>query len=248
MSRLLLLLLLITLGACDNRADYLKETNAEPTIELSGHLNPWNLETDYKQHLTDTIKVSKYPNYRATVKITDDSKELKVSSDFRGDLGIVYYNGDVLIGPTEIDDDEFELVYGIEDFVQKYGVNGGQGELVKLEIFDGYNAEGYGYLQLFVFYNLSPIVNVSYINTAVLDPFEVQIDASSSFDQDEKYGGGIDMYEYKIPNSDTTNYVITTGQSVVNHIFEQAGIYIVKIRVKDNDQVWSGYQSITISL
>ena len=62
-----------------------------------------------------------------------------------------------------------------------------------------------------------------------------QIDASSSYDRDAKYGGAISNYEFTI----TPNYRVTTNQSVINYIFPKVGNYQIALRVQDNDSVWS---------
>lgn len=70
-----------------------------------------------------------------------------------------------------------------------------------------------------------------------------QLDASSSYDIDQAIGGNVVQYEYVVDN-----VIINTSEPKINHVFT-IGTHSIKLRVKDNDDVWSDYisQSLTVN-
>ncbi|MDY3538188.1 hypothetical protein PG275_09265 [Riemerella anatipestifer] len=67
-----------------------------------------------------------------------------------------------------------------------------------------------------------------------------KLDASGSEDIDKAIGGAIVEYEFII-----NNILIKTTENSINHIFK-TGTHEIKVRVKDNDDVWSEYVSETL--
>lgn len=62
-----------------------------------------------------------------------------------------------------------------------------------------------------------------------------QLKASESYDIDNSIGGMIVEYQFIIDN-----IIINTSEANINHFFKK-GIHKIKLRVKDNDSVWSEY-------
>ncbi len=99
-------------------------------------------------------------------------------------------------------------------------------------------------ISLTAFANLLPVAMVNVIQTNTNSSFEVNIDASNSYDQDAHFGGYIAEYEYKVG----TNYIVTTALSNINYIFPSAGNYTINVRVKDNNGGWSATKTTNITV
>jgi hypothetical protein len=96
-------------------------------------------------------------------------------------------------------------------------------------------------LDLTVFRNLLPIV--VFTATQVqggLSPYEINIDASQSYDKDSKWGGRVVAYKFKI----NTNYDVTTPLSSIRYIFDSAGQKEITVSVQDNNGDWSAEQTV----
>ncbi|MCW3788375.1 hypothetical protein [Plebeiibacterium sediminum] len=93
---------------------------------------------------------------------------------------------------------------------------------------------------LVVFENLGPIAK---LNVSASD-LNVTIDASDSYDQDEKYQGGIELYRFYVNRKE----IDKTYHSSINYIFQEEGTYEIGVQVKDNDQEWSEIIYKTIEL
>jgi hypothetical protein len=106
---------------------------------------------------------------------------------------------------------------------------------ITLKCSDIYNSSATATLHFSVFANLTPVSSLLITKIAVLDPFEVEIDASGSFDRDADFVGQIIAYEYTINDS----YVVVSPLPVIKYIFQSPGQKSVKLRVMDNDSTWS---------
>lgn len=69
-----------------------------------------------------------------------------------------------------------------------------------------------------------------------------QLNASGSYDIDSAIGGNVVEYQYIIDN-----VIINTSEPKINHIFT-LGQHQLKLRVKDNDDVWSDYVSVALTV
>jgi hypothetical protein len=100
-------------------------------------------------------------------------------------------------------------------------------------------------IYMHTFINLPPITiaDVRAIPTG-LSAFEIEIDASKSYDLDAKFGGGIVKYNYKINN----NYDVETTLSKIRYIFDSGGQKRILVRVQDNDGVWSEFVELYLSI
>lgn len=82
--------------------------------------------------------------------------------------------------------------------------------------------------------NWFPVAKMKMANVAVVSPNEVEIDASTSYDADARFGGKITMYEY-----DLNNNVFQSPLSKIRYIFGSSGQKKIGVRVKDNEGAWS---------
>jgi hypothetical protein len=95
-----------------------------------------------------------------------------------------------------------------------------------------------------VFYNIPPTCRVSIMPIKELSPYEALIDLSASADGDEKFGGYITQYEYRIGGY----YRLNTSASLIYHIFPAAGAYEILCRARDSNGVWSGFAAEVVAL
>lgn len=90
-------------------------------------------------------------------------------------------------------------------------------------------------IHIVCFDNIAPVAKASCDVIAILTPYERMINASESFDPDQKYGGGIEAYEFTIGGIQTA----INDDGYIYHVFPESGKYRIKVRVRDNDGVWS---------
>lgn len=90
-------------------------------------------------------------------------------------------------------------------------------------------------IRIVCFDNMAPVAKATCDVIAMLSPYERMINASESFDPDLKYGGGIEVYEFTIGGIQTA----INDDGVLYHVFPKPGKYRIKVRVRDNDGVWS---------
>jgi hypothetical protein len=95
-----------------------------------------------------------------------------------------------------------------------------------------------------VFYNIPPVCRLSVMPIKELSPYEALIELSGSVDGDEKFGGYITQYEYRIGGY----YKLNTMAPSIFHIFPTSGTYEIRCRVRDSDGVWSDFTTGTITL
>ena len=90
------------------------------------------------------------------------------------------------------------------------------------------------------FYNLPPVAKFSVDFVAER---EIDVNASSSFDRDARLGGGVALFEY-----DLNGYKFTSYSPIVRYKFPTSGTKVIRLRVKDNNNVFSEVFSKTIVL
>jgi len=83
--------------------------------------------------------------------------------------------------------------------------------------------------ETFFFDNLKPIASFSYRLLSNVSPYEVEVDARTSYDPDE---GKIEWY-YWLFGDGTPE--IPTKANTYRHSYQQAGTYTVRLKVVDND-------------
>lgn len=91
-----------------------------------------------------------------------------------------------------------------------------------------------------VFENLPPVCNFS---IEIAGTKEIDVDARSSFDKDNAFGGKIILYEY-----DLNGYKFETTLPRIRHIFSETGQKRIRVRVKDSDSVYSEFREEYITI
>lgn len=87
-----------------------------------------------------------------------------------------------------------------------------------------------------VFTNLPPVASFDVKTIGQYSKYEIEIDASKSWDQDEKWGGQIVEYIYKIGSY----YEFRTSEfPSIKHILPGEGSYVISMQVRDNNQALS---------
>lgn len=223
------------LVTCDTREDFYKELNQAPVIEISSPVeNFWVQDHAYKKLITDTIK-SSVSGYKLRVRLTDESGFYIISAILKNGFLKNTKTGESLAGEIQVTDNILDFDYTMLSLGDHF---------LELKIKDKYGKEDMASVQLYSFTNWLPVTDFTITRTAVLSSYEIQIDASSSFDADKKYGGGILQYEYKIDDQ----YQVVTNSNILNYIFASPGTYKIDVRVKDNDNIWSGFKQVIFQL
>jgi hypothetical protein len=213
--------------SCDSSTDLFKNINDQIAFELRTDDGLYNY--DLYDKYADSVKI----NQPRTVYLTlqDDMKELSAAFEFdKGENNVVL----TLDGDTIIPNHNYLVTVGKRININIIGKSPGE-VTGQLKLVDYYNESISLLISLYVFDNLYPTCKIDVKEVKEVSAYEYLIDLSSSFDADEKYGGNIVTYEYKIGNY----YFLTTEKDAIYHIFPTAGNYDVKCRVKDNDGAWS---------
>jgi hypothetical protein len=234
MKRVTLYLFLpLLLSSCDREFDLFKETNkVNLNFEESEITDGLKLTNGV---LKDSVKQGQIRTYHIDISGGSDDNVLTVDR-FNASQAVEFYLNDSLVESSHA------IARGRNTIGVK-GLNAGssKGSLV---IKDVYSREANVPYEFTVFYNLPPTCRVSIMPIKELSPYEVMVDLSASSDGDEKYGGYINEYEYRIGSY----YRLSSTKPQIFHILPDSGTYDVRCRVQDNDGVWSdlSVQSITV--
>jgi len=117
------------------------------------------------------------------------------------------------------------------------GVTEGQDQ-VALIAKDSFNEEATFSITFTVFRNIAPVAQFAVKKIGVSSPYEYEVDASASYDKDERFSGKIIEFEYTL-----ANYKFSTSLSKVRYVFGSAGQKQIRVRVKDNSGEWSSQVS-----
>lgn len=221
-------------AGCDERADLFEELNDPPVVNFNG--------TDGFTVLSDSLKTKfdlKETLKRYTISLTVFDVNDNISTvEYRHVSG----NGNLYADGVEITDDKLPISEnGVLRF--EYEPLDFGDHIFNIIVADRFNEEANVEIKLVVFENLSP---VSIYNSSVigeLSKYHYVIDASESFDRDEEYGGRIIVYEYTVEGR-----LFRIGNDIKYHIFPSAGAYPIRVRVQDNNGVWSSYNDQTITI
>jgi hypothetical protein len=106
--------------------------------------------------------------------------------------------------------------------------------VIRVKVIDNGLATDYVELQLIAITNEEPVAVLNVVNSPLSGVSNnYTIDASASFDRDQKIGGGIVLYEYTIDG-----LKVKSSESTLKQIFAP-GSHSIKLRVKDLDDAYS---------
>jgi hypothetical protein len=236
MKKILLLCLFIAgQAACDREFDLFTEVGkVNLSFEESEITELLKLTNGV---LKDSIKLGQVRTYNIDIGGGSDKNTLQIDRLNPSPTVDFYLNsGEAPItSPVEI---------GLgRNVVGVKGVAEGSGK-GSMTITDVYNRMVIIPYEFTVFYNIPPVCRLSVMPIKELSPYEALIDLSASTDGDEKFGGYITQYEYRIGGY----YRLNTGASLIYHIFPTHGAYEILCRVRDSDGVWSDFTTETIIL
>jgi len=203
------ILLSIVLGlsvfSCDNREDPYSDLNNAPQVKVMRL-------TDKEASISVTDSVKLGMDYSLKYILNDEENlNLTIEKSIAQDI-VSLSNGNIVIS----------------------GVTEGTRN-IKIKAEDSFGKTGEANIELYCFHNLRPVCKGIVSKTGVLSENEVEINLSESFDQDNRWGGKVVTYEYKIQN----NYIARNYLSSIKYIFESKGQKKIMVRVQDNDGDWS---------
>ncbi|MEQ9218933.1 MAG: hypothetical protein RLO17_12875 [Cyclobacteriaceae bacterium] len=188
--------------------------------------------------VADSVKFrGETAKYIFELTATDPDENLKsISYEIISGNGSLFQNGIIT--------DEIKL--GKSEFISMEFAPSRPGtHILNFSIVDVFDQEASITLDLYAFENIVPVSRFEIVKPEVQhDPLEYMIDASSSYDPDEKFGGGIISYEYSFLGK-----TVKLSMSVIGVIFPEPGTYDIGVRVKDNDGKWSeiGLKTVLIN-
>lgn len=225
MKNLLIYISLVTIiASCDNRNGYIETTSKKPTINIyrSGDLSQNSITND-------------------TVKITSISTKKNVSyvlsydgNSFKKDLLISLASGTgklVVNGDTSTSSYSITLNGSDKSSLLTYVPISEGNAIITVRLTDNFENTVTQSININSFRNYLPVPTINMNIIGVNDPNEYSIDASSSFDADNKYGGNISKYTYSINGRS----IIGSNSSSLKWIFGSSGTYSIKLVVTDND-------------
>jgi hypothetical protein len=109
-------------------------------------------------------------------------------------------------------------------------------ENVTAKVTDSYSLSDSKSIKLTVFDNLPPVAKFSYVITQLDNSYFLTLDASLSYDKDEKFGGAIVSYEFSI-----NNFTKEQSSPTLKYSINKGAVNTVKVRVKDNNNQWSNF-------
>lgn len=215
------------------RLDSIESLNSLPRMVFNGEENA--------VAVIDSIKISLKNSqgfYDIEIKLFDENNNLfslKYQQVTGG--GILYQNGN----PVEGSNINFEqdLVINLSYDAVSTGLH-----TLVFNLKDVFEEIAVATLELEAFDNLLPVAVFSINRPATQnDPREYIVDASGSFDRDQKYGGGITGYEYTFLGK-----TILVEDSSIPVVFPAADNYDISVRVRDNDSRFSEMVTITMKI
>lgn len=211
--------------SCDSRIDELDQFNDGPYFSLN---------SDTITSISDSLKLSQ-GNYVIAPSIMDANNnivEILVSST--SGQGALLVNGTPVESSLAVNGNPTSLAYDpILDGLHNFTITAK----------DAFDLTADLEVSLTSFVNIPPTLIVEITQPAGAGPFERLIDASQSFDGDERFGGRITEYEYTF-----LHIIRNISESTQTVIFPSAGNYQVQVRVRDNDNVWTDLETIPIQI
>lgn len=212
-------------AGCSDRDDGFLDFNSKPSIQLvqtqGDTIAMFSTFTDSIRFFTDTSTI-----YNVRLRLGDADENL-YRCQILIDSGRIeaYYKGEIMKNPSLRVDQEF---VDLSLIPRQIGQNN-----ITFRLEDKFNVTSEAKLNLFVFDNLLPIAQFEEFESNPATR-EYTFDATSSYDQDSNYGGEVVAYEWNI-----NGFVFTTPKPIVKHVFSQGGIYIVGLKVMDNNKAFS---------
>ena len=212
--------IILLLASCDNRKDFLTDLNKDPDLKIRKYAT----DKAFSTIVIDSFKLEN-KKYDCEISYSDERNEnVVMTSNYNqgsGSAQIFKNENRVSVLPTSD---------GLQD--------------ISVLATDQFGKTSSCTIKLTAFYNMLPLAFVNIVQTDLNTKYEVNIDASKSYDRDEKFGGKVVTYEYRVGST----YLVTTAFNNINYIFPAPGSYDVYVRVQDNDGAWSSTKTTTVKV
>lgn len=196
-----------------------------------------------------TTREDYFYNLNETPEVSLEVKGEKIESDFTDSIKlglkyrIDYTTSDEIKSNLEILSSMSDIIKVYDNYVEVTPVGEGTSQIT-IKASDPFEKANEIKISLVKFTNLPPVAALTAKKVSGgLSPYEVNIDASASYDLDHEFGGEVVSYNYKINN----NYDIETPLSQIRYIFEEPGQKKIMVRVKDNNGTWSSFKEVYVS-
>jgi len=226
MKNIAFILIMCSFLGCDQgTADYIEELNNAPLINLGNGSE--------KPVVSDSIKVNlDFKNdpdfYQIKLSVTDENNNLsRIEYTQLEGIGVLLQEGDTLRNNSIAVNSDDQLKF--EYYPQNYG-----NHTFLLTAFDAFETSSSARIELVSFENLPPVAVFDVSRIGQLSPFHYKIDASESYDRDERFGGRIVEYQYTILDR---KFELLTDE--MEFIFPSEGTYRVFVRVRDTNDALS---------
>lgn len=205
---------LFIFSGCDNREDFFSEVNKAPSLTILVNNLPIG------DNFADSIKLGY--GYPVKCQISDDS--------------------DKNLSPFLAKSSLLDFAYNYNEVTKEFRLDGMKEGVASAIICvkDSYGALVSKELVFTFFTNIPPVARFSVDYVAER---EIDVNASSSFDRDARFGGNVVLFEY-----DLNGYKFTSYSPIVRYRFPSSGTKVIRLRVKDNSNVFSDVFSKTIVL
>lgn len=212
--------LLFGLYSCENRENLFEKYNDNPIIKVEK-------QREYVEELKDSLKIGFDMSYKMIIQ--DEGEVIIDIDEIEGGEIILKDNNDTLHFGQSIIPCKGNMLFKANSVGLVVG---------RLIMTDMFGAKKIFNFELKAFDNARPKCKLSVTKIPEYSQYETVISLEESFDPDERFGGGIIEYEYRIGNYYTLK---TTEFKKINHIFPGPGTYMIKCRVKDSNNAWSDY-------
>lgn len=219
------LLAFVSLTACvDDRFSSLNVLNEEPVIYIS---------TEDDDVVTDSMKVSlKHgtEEYAFSVKYYDNGGARVSSISAQVDGGELLQNGTTVGNSLDLTTSS-EIEGSVPLVFKNQGLTVSRLYSINFTVRDASGSSDQVTLQVVAFNNLPPVGTFTFEKLATTSAYEYQFDARQSKDLDEKFGGAIQAYRWKINGAN--EFYTTNG--LIRHVFPGPGGYEMELTAFDND-------------
>jgi len=205
------LLIVALFISCTKEKDYFNENNLAPSIYVKKIGN-----TLYEKNIVDSMKAS-IGLVEYNIKIEDEHVDL-TKVIFQSNFNTSVF--------TNINDSTFSYKSNIP----------GEHQLI-IQVTDAYNLTENAIVNIIAFENMPPVAKLKY----TIQGDELFLDASESYDSDEKFGGRIKKYLFNVSGD---LYPDTTGKKTLSVDINQE--ITLKVRVYDNENAWDETQEIRL--
>jgi hypothetical protein len=206
------LLMVALFISCNKEGDYFFENNKAPSVYVKKIGSML-----YEKNITDSMKAS-FGIVEYNIKIDDEHADM-VKVGFQSNFNISEF--------TTLNDSTFSYKSNVP----------GEHQLV-ICVTDAYNLSQNAIVNIIAFENIPPVAKLEY----TMQGDEIFLDASGSYDGDEKFGGSIEKYLFYVCGDlypDTTTGKKTFAVDINQEI-------TLKVRVYDNENAWDETQEIKL--